>query len=579
MVSLYNCFSIVGTVATIGVSWHGPARVVAWVSSRPNTRGVLRGAMGVPEELAKAIVDGRVTTREELERLKRGLAARDGLDRVPTDAEVLAIIGEEAGPAALSLLRTKPSRTLSGVAVVAVMTPPSPCPHGTGMYCPGGVDVGTPQSYTGKEPAARRAGRADYDGGRQTADRLSQLSEVGHPTDKVELVVMGGTFPAVGAEAMSAFVKGCVEAMNGAPSPDLASAIAANEVGDHRCVALTMETRPDLCTEAGVDELLEMGTTRVEIGVQVTEDRPLEIVGRGHGVEESVQATRRLKDAGLKVGYHLMLGLPDMTPEADLRALKRVFEDPRFRPDLLKLYPTLVMPGTGLHDLWMAGGYEPLDEDAAVGILAPFKMTLPPWVRVSRVERDIPSNLIAAGVRASNLRQLVAKRLVEEGKRCRCIRCREVGRRGTDRPRGEGDLWGPTDGDRLELMEEHYDASGGREAFLSLELPDMDAMVAYARVRRPSGDLWREELSGAAILREVRVLGAALPLGASPTEGEGSLEWQHRGLGRRLVREAEERARGWGMDRLAITAGMGTRAYFRKLGYDLDGPYMVRRLG
>jgi len=535
--------------------------------------------MGVLEELARAVVDGRVTTREELERLKRELAARDGLDRVPKNAEVLTIIGDGAGPAVLSLLRTKPSRTLSGVAVVAVMAPPAPCPHGTCMYCPGGVDVGTPQSYTGKEPAAMRAGRANYDGGRQTADRLIQLSEVGHPTDKVELVVMGGTFPAVGVEARSSFVKGCVDALNGAPSPDLASAIAANEAGDHRCVALTMETRPDLCTETGVDELLELGTTRVEIGVQVTEDRPLEIVGRGHGVKESVEATRRLKDAGLKVGYHLMLGLPEMTPEADLRALMRVFEDPDFRPDLLKLYPTLVMPGTGLHELWRTGGYEPMDEEVAVGILAPFKATLPPWVRISRVERDIPSNLIAAGVRASNLRQLVAKHLTDEGGRCRCIRCREVGRRGTDRPMGEGDLWGPTDGARLELMEERYDASGGQEAFLSLELPDVDAIVAYARVRRPSEDVWREELSGAAILREVRVLGAALPLGASPTEGEGSLEWQHRGLGHRLVREAEERARGWGMDRLAITSGMGTRAYFRRQGYDLDGHYMVRRLG
>ena len=578
MVSLYNCFSIVGTVATPCLQLHGLARVVAQVSSRPNTRGVLRWAMAVPEELAKAIVDGRVTTRNELEQLKRELAAKDGLDRVPTDAEVLAIIGEDASPAALSLLRTKPSRTLSGVAVVAVMTPPAPCPHGTCMYCPGGVDVGTPQSYTGKEPAAMRAGRANYDGGRQTADRLIQLSQVGHPTDKVELVVMGGTFPAVEAEARSSFVKGCIEALNGAPSPDLASAIAANEGGDHRCVALTMETRPDLCTEAGVDELLELGTTRVEIGVQVTEDRPLEIVGRGHGVAESVQATRRIKDAGLKVGYHLMLGLPEMTPEADLRALMRVFEDPEFRPDLLKLYPTLVMPGTGLHELWMAGGYEPMYEDAAVGILAPFKAALPSWVRVSRVERDIPSNLIAAGVRASNLRQLVAGRLTEEGKRCRCIRCREVGRRGTDRPRGEDKLWGSPDGARLELIEERYEASGGQEAFLSLELPEMDAIVAYARVRRPSGELWREELSGAAILREVRVLGAALPLGAIPTDGEGSLAWQHRGLGRRLVNEAEERALGWGMDRLAITAGMGTRAYFRRLGYDLDGPYMVRQL-
>jgi elongator complex protein 3 len=532
--------------------------------------------MDVREELARAILDGRVETREDLERLKRRLAARQGLARVPTDADILAVLGRDAPPAARALLRTKPSRSLSGVTVVAVMAPPSPCPHGRCAYCPGGVEVGTPQSYTGKEPAARRAVRSDYDGGRQTEDRLGQLRGAGHPVDKVELVIMGGTFPAVDERARHDFVRGCIDVMNGQRSAGLQEAMAANEGAPHRCVALTLETRPDLCDRTGVDRLLAMGATRVEIGVQVTEDPPLELVGRGHGVRESVEATRRLKDAGLKVGYHLMLGLPGMSREDDLRALERVLDDPDFRPDLLKLYPTLVMEGTALHEMWKEGAYAPLDEEGAVSILSPFKARLPPYIRVSRVERDIPSNLIAAGIGASNLRQLVADHMREAGTRCRCIRCREVGRRGTDRPEAAAGRWGPPDPSRLEEMEVDYEASGGRESFLSLELPEEDALVGYARVRRPSDGVWREELEGAAILREVRVLGEALPLGLSP--GAEALAWQHRGLGTRLLRMAEDLALGWGYDRMAVTSGMGTLGYFRSRGYHLEGPYMVRRL-
>jgi elongator complex protein 3 len=535
--------------------------------------------MDIREELARAIIDGRVTTREDLERLKREVAARYRLARVPTDSDVLAFMGDDAPPEALWLLRTKPSRSLSGVAVVAVMAPPAPCPHGRCAYCPGGLDVGTPQSYTGKEPAARRAARADYDGGRQTADRLEQLSGAGHPTDKVELVVMGGTFPAVAEPARSTFVKGCLDVMNGTTSRTLDEAIDANEAGTHRCVALTLETRPDLCDIRGVDRMLSMGATRVEIGVQVVEDRPLEMVGRDHGVAETVMATRHLKDAGLKVGYHLMLGLPGMSPEDDLRALERVVDEADLRPDLLKLYPTLVIEGTELHEWWEEGTYHPLDEAGAVGVLAPFKAHLPTWVRVSRVERDIPSNLIAAGVRASNLRQLVAAEMTSNGTRCRCIRCREVGRRGTDRPSPGASGWGAPDPDQLQLREEMYDASGGEEAFLSLEIPDVDSIVAYARLRRPSEDAWREELNGSAILREVRVLGQALPLGAQPGDYAEPLVWQHRGLGGRLLREAEARAVEWGVRSLAITAGMGTRDYFRVRGYSRMGPYMVKALG
>ncbi len=533
--------------------------------------------MDVCGEIVRELLEGGASTRGDVEELKRRICAQAGCQRVPTDAELLSRLDGADRRTLLELLRTKPSRTLSGVAVVAVMTPPARCPHGRCAYCPGGVDSGTPQSYTGDEPAARRGRRVGYDPSKQVSARLEQLAAAGHATDKVELVVMGGTFPATEPGFRTAFVKACLAVMNGGSSPDLPSAIRSNENAAKRCVALTIETRPDLCDRAGVDELLALGSTRVEIGVQTTDDGVLERVGRGHDTSATVEATRNLKDAGLKVGYHLMLGLPGLDRERDLAAMLRVFEEADFRPDLLKLYPTLVMEGTPLHDWWRRGDYEPLDESGAVDLLAGLKVRLPRWVRVSRVERDIPSGLIAAGVRASNLRQLVHQRLVEEGLRCQCVRCREVGRHGTERlSRQSVEALGP-DPDAVELGEELYTASQGEEAFISLELPRFDALVGYARVRLPSPEAWRPELEGAAVLRELRVLGEALPLGATPSGGAGSLQWQHRGLGRRLLEASEARALDWGMRRLAVTSGMGARGYFRPLGYELVGPYMLSR--
>lgn len=539
----------------------------------------MEGAVrSVCEEVVRSIVDGEVRTREGLAEAKRRACERAGCDRVPTDAEVLSMLPKEERDAVMGLLRTKPSRTLSGVAVVAVMSPPARCPHGRCAYCPGGVDEGTPQSYTGEEPAARRARRAGYDPAVQVRARLAQLAAAGHATGKVELVLMGGTFPATERTSRDGFVRACLEALDGARAADLPSAIAANEGAPHRCVALTLETRPDQCaTPAGVDDLLGLGTTRVELGVQTTVDRALDLVGRGHRTRESVEATRALKDAGLKVGHHLMPGLPGLSREEDLAGMLRVVEDPGLRPDLLKLYPTLVMPGTRLFEWWQRGEYRPLEVEEAVGMLTALKSRLPRWVRVSRVERDIPAPLIAAGVRASNLRQLVHQRLEERGQRCQCIRCREVGRRGTARPApGAGAPPEPRD---LELRECRYPASGGEELFLSLELPQDDALVAYARVRRPSPLAWRPELVGAAVLREVRVLGEVLPLGARPSDARGSLQWQHRALGARLVAEAERAAQAWGLRGLAVMAGMGARSYFRRMGYALEGPYMVRAVG
>jgi elongator complex protein 3 len=533
--------------------------------------------MDVCGEIARKLLEGGVSTRSEVEELKRRICAQAGCERVPTDAEILSRLDGTDRRTLLELLRTKPSRTLSGVAVVAVMTPPARCPHGRCAYCPGGVDFGTPQSYTGDEPAARRARRVDYDPSAQVSARLEQLAAAGHATDKVELVIMGGTFPATDPGFRTSFVKACLDVMNGRPSSDLPTAIRSNEGAPKRCVALTIETRPDLCSRDGVDELLAMGSTRVEIGVQTTDDGVLERVGRGHDTSVTVEATRNLKDAGLKVGYHLMLGLPGLDREQDLAAMRGIFEGADFRPDLLKLYPTLVMEGTPLHDWWRRGAYQPLDEEGAVDLLAGLKVGLPRWVRVSRVERDIPSGLIAAGVRASNLRQLVHRRLAEEGLRCHCVRCREVGRHGTERlSKGWREAQEP-DPDAVELREEIYTASQGEEAFISLELPVDDALVGYARVRLPSMEAWRQELEGAAVLRELRVLGEALPLGAIPSRDMGSLQWQHRGLGRRLLDASEARALDWGMSRLAVTSGMGARDYFRPLGYELRGPYMLSR--
>ena len=533
----------------------------------------------------------RAISSEDVEKLRRRLSAEAGGGRMLSTAELRRLAPSQAGG-----LRRKPVRSASGVVPVAVMASPSPCPHGRCVPCPGGpgAPYDSPQSYTGFEPAAARAREHGYRPGAQVAARLEQLSACGHATGKVELIVMGGTFPARDPDYQRWFVGECYGALNrsvavqwkagqthadatldadhGQTVAKLQLAKEENERAPARCVALTLETRPDRCASQEIDAMLELGATKVELGVQSLDDSVLLGIRRGHDVAEVADATARLRDAGLKVGYHLMPGLPGLTREEDLRAMLRVVEDPDFRPDLLKLYPTLVMPGTELHKSWLRGEYVPLDEAAAVALLADFKSRLPRWVRVSRVERDIPAGLIAAGVRASNIRQLVQGRLRERGLRCACIRCREVGRLGTERP-GRGTA--SPDPRGLVVREERYGASGGEELFLSLELPEGDALVAYARVRRPSPRAWRPEIAGAAVLREVRVLGEVLPLHARPRDGAGSLEWQHRGLGARLVGLSEEAARAWGMDRLAVMAGMGTRGYFGRLGYSLEGPYMV----
>jgi elongator complex protein 3 len=501
-------------------------------------------------EVIAAVKDGRVRDRDALQNLKLKLCKRHGLEDVPPNSSILAEVSPEDRELLTPFLLKKPTRTVSGVAVVAVMTSPHDCPHGRCAYCPGGVGNGSPQSYTGYEPAARRAGRNSFDPYLQVSDRIRQLSEIGHKTDKIDLIIMGGTFTSRDPEYQEEFVRRCFDAMNGFDSATLEEAQKANESSACRCVGLTVETRPDVFGPEQIERAMSLGATRVELGVQILDDDVLAGVDRGHGVEAVRRCTRDCRERGLKICYHIMPGLPGSSPEKDLECFRRCFDDPDFRPDMLKFYTTLVIEGTRLYDMWKAGEYEPYDVDTAAELLSEMKALVPEYVRIQRIQRDIPVPQIAAGITKSNIRQIVEARMAAEGRRCRCIRCREVGHSGVslDDP-------GKT---RLETLE--YEASGGRELFISYVYED--SLIGYVRLR----------LDSRATIRELKVFGRVASIG---DEGE---DWQHRGFGRGLVAEAERIAREGGYPRIRVTSGVGVRGYYRSLGYSEDLPYMAKDL-
>ena len=505
-------------------------------------------------------------TRTDVQLLKRRAAREFGLSAVPRNSEILAAAAPEDYSAARNRLLVKPTRTLSGVAPVAVMTSPAPCPHGRCLPCPGGPDhpFGSPQSYTGEEPAARRAREHDYDPYGQVAARLGHYVLLGHHVDKAELIVMGGTITARTPEYQAWFVGRCLAAMNdrgtGAVSDgaDPAVEAARNETASVRCIATTFETRPDCCTRAEIDRMLDLGVTKVELGAQHLSDEVLAFIRRGHTVAETVRANTELRDAGLKVGFHMMPNLPGSSLELDRAVYQELFDDPRFRPDFLKLYPTLVTPGAELEALYRRGEYEPFDEETLVDLLAEVKARLPEYVRLQRVQRDIPAKLIVAGSVHGNFRQLAADRLRANGGRCRCIRCREIGRCDhADAPPVVSTL--------------AYDCCGGKERFIQATAGD--AVIGFLRLRFP-GAPWRPELEGAALVRELHVYGAQVRLGV----GAGGGEWQHRSFGRELLAEAGRQAAEAGYGTVAIMSGVGVRPYYRRQGYIRDGPYMLQRV-
>ena len=502
--------------------------------------------------LIEMILDGSITDRDRFQTQKIWACKRFGLGTVPSNSEILKYVRPEERKKVVPYILKKPMRTLSGVAVVAVMTSPYPCPHGKCMYCPGGVENVSPQSYTGKEPAARRAGRNEYDPFRQVTERIGQLEAIGHITDKIDLIIMGGTFTSRDEEYQTWFVKRCFDAMNGREAPDIETAQEWNEVAEHRCVGLTVETRPDVFDDAQIERSMLLGATRVELGVQILDDDILSSVERGHGVKEVIEGTQRCKDHGLKICYHIMPGLPGSNPENDMRCFRTVFDDARFRPDMLKFYTTLVVAGTKLYDMWQDGKYTPYDVEMATELLADMKSIVPEYVRIQRIQRDIPAPQIAAGILKSNIRELVHERLQQTGRECRCIRCREV---------GHNDI-SLTDDSKVIMDDMVYEASEGMEHFINLSYED--ALIGYVRLRIDDNEC--------ATIRELKVFGKMAEIGK---DGE---DWQHRGFGRELVSKAEDVARSNGKRRIRITSGVGVRGYYRMLGYSLERPYMMKDL-
>jgi len=502
--------------------------------------------------------------RDDVNRLKFEICREFKLPGVPSNSKIISNLKPDEKEKLLPILRRKETRAASGVNVVAVMTEPRACPHGRCAYCPGGPDEGVPQSYTGHEPAAMRGVQNKYDPFMQVTSRVEQLKAIGHEVDKVDLIVMGGTFPAAPPEYQEKFIKGCLDALNGTKSTSFSEAKKETEESTGvRNVGITVETRPDCVKEDEINAMLNLGVTRVELGVQNVYDDIYERVDRGHTVEDVVKATQLMKDAGLKIVYHMMPGLPGSSIERDIEGFRRIFEDPHFKPDMIKIYPTLVIDGTKLKKWWIDGEYTPLSTESAVKLISEVKRFVPPWVRIMRVQRDIPAPLILAGVKKGHLRQLVKENMKEKGDRCRCIRCREVGHRDTP----------DFNPDNVKLKSISYEASGGVEYFISAEDSDADVLIGFVRLRVTQNSFRPEADSSSAFIRELHVYGQMVPVGQVFPGG-----WQHRGWGGILMVEGERLARLDGVKKLLVTSALGTKAYYARLGYKPDGVYVSKML-
>jgi elongator complex protein 3 len=507
--------------------------------------------------------DGAPTTLQIL-KAKQEAARLTSSPKIPRNSDLLKVTPADA-VALRTALTTKPTRGLSGVVVISAITAPMECPpQAKCIFCPGGVRMNTPQSYTGDEPATKRGAELRYDPYLQTTSRLHELQAMGHETGKVELIALGGTFLYLPESYQRWFIKGLYDGLNGFRSSTLEEAISKNERAARRCVGLTIETRPDFMGEREARILLGYGTTRVEIGVQSLNEEVLRRSGRGHGVKEVVQAFEVARAFGFKIVAHMMPGLPGADVESDLESFKLLFEDQRFRPDMLKIYPTLVTEGTPLSRLYARGAYTPYDDKVAVELLAKVMAMTPPWVRIMRVQREIPSRSIIAGPKSGNLRELAEEELRRSGRRCMCIRCREVG---SMHPASDSSAG-------FRLKESSYTASNGVEVFLSIE--DGSRLAAFLRLRAGARlqTVDGGTQSDSCVVRELRVYGRVAPLGVR-TSGF----WQHKGLGRGLLYEAERISEErYGARRLFVISAVGTREYYQKLGYRRVGAYMCKEL-
>lgn len=548
-------------------------------------------------------------SKEDIAKQKVVLCRKYKMKKIPTDIEVLLNADKDDLAFLRQYLETKPVRTSSGVAVIAIMTAPFRCPHGKCTYCPGGPSSpfgDVPQSYTGHEPSTMRGIRNNYDAYLQVMNRLEQYIAIGQNPDKVELIIMGGTFPSFSHEYQEGFVRDALQAMNDFSSlfyrneeegledldidkfkeffelpgdisseertkhiqgklldlkkefeKDLVSVQKINELAKIRCIGMTIETKPDWGLLEHGNEMLKLGCTRVELGVQTLYDDVLKETHRGHTLEDTKNSIKILRDLGFKLNFHMMPGLPNVSKEKDIWCYEELFANPAYRPDMLKVYPTMVMPGTKLYLDYKKGKFKPLDTEEAADILSEMIKFVPRYCRIMRVQRDIPTKYSFGGITKNNLRQLVDIKMKEKGYSQEDIRAREI---------KSGRINDPVD---FEILE--YDAGDGKEFFISLK-DSSDKLVGFVRLRFPSDSLRSEFDKDTAMIRELHVYGKAVAIG----DDDGVI--QHRGFGGMLMSKAEEIAKLNGKSKMLVISGIGVREYYRRTGYELEGPYMAKRL-
>lgn len=491
----------------------------------------------------------RQMTKLEFESKKVEFSKKYKLKRIILTSDVFLALGIEKPP---EHLITKPNRTLSGVTVVAVMTKPSPCP-GNCVYCPNWDNA--PKSYTGFEPASMRAKRNSFDPRLQIRDRLKQLKNTGHPINKIELIVMGGTFPAMPVAYQEEFMRGVYQEITNSKETNIETLKKKAMKSRNRIVGITFETRPDYCGMDVIKRLLYYGGTRVELGVQILDDTVLKKINRGHGTKEVIKATQELKDSGFKVLYHMMLNLPNSNYQKDLLSFKEVFTNQAYKPDMLKIYPCLVVAGTELEKMYYSKEYTTYGLKKTINLIASIKEITPSWVRIMRVQRDIPSNKIIAGIKKSNLRQLVEEELKRRGKSCNCIRCSE--------PRSQ-----LTDIKGYEVTTKKYNAQNGTEYFIKATKGKY--LLGFVRLRLPYKPFMEQITRNTSIVRELHVYGK--------TSGFDERNIQHSGIGKRLLKTAEDISMKEGYRRVAVISGVGVREYYKKQGYKLIEPYMIKEV-
>jgi len=524
------------------------------------------------EEIIKKCLKEKVKTEKKLADIKRWAASVFKIS-FPSNVKLFEVYQKMLKKGKIKrnlelelLLRKRKIRSLSGVVVVSVLTKPFPCP-GKCIFCP--KEKGIPKSYVSGEPAVERAKELNFNPFLQMRKRLESLEKQGHPTDKVEVRIIGGTFSAYPERYKNWFIASLFAGANRKTLPKklvLEKEQKKNEKAKHRIVCLSIETRPDLINENEIKKLRKLGVTLVELGIQTVDENILKLCQRGHGVKEIIKATKLLKDAGFKVMYQVMPNLPASNLKKDFQIFKKIFEDENFKPDWLKIYPCVATEGTLLYRWLKKGKWKPYSDKELIELLIKIKSIVPRWIRIARIYRDIPAQKIKGGCKISNLREVVKKEMEKRKISCNCIRCREIKMYFSSQQ-------------KLKLFREDYWASGGKEIFLSFETEDRKYLFSFLRLRIPSQIFKKENhflsvLSNSAIIREIHTYGFQVPL-----KKREKISPQHRGLGRKLVRKAEKIVKEeFNLSRIAVISGIGVRDYWRKLGYRLKETYMIKRL-